>query len=188
MLRQVIDFARDRRDREAVAAPRHGPDQSRSAIIKCNANVADASCQRFVRHRNARPDYRHNFFFPNQAVCVLDEVAKHFEALWPELDLAVPLAETAAAQVEGELVKVDLGDPLCRAFLQVSVSPNGGRISALFQSLRDGFSRQPDPHRRMLVQPRTAGLLAATADSWVVQTLRFSGVYLRAREDVQCRR
>lgn len=95
---------------EEIAAPRHGLDDALLTIPQHRSYVADAAGQRLVRDDDIGPDRLGELILRHQTAGILDEMAEHGEALGPELDFAIDLAQTPPYQIEGEpLEKVDLG-------------------------------------------------------------------------------
>jgi hypothetical protein len=81
-----------------------------SGIAERQSHVADAASQGLIGHNDAGPDRFNKLVLSHQTASVLGKIAQYSEALWPELDFAVPLAEAAAPEVESKSIKAkDLG-------------------------------------------------------------------------------
>src|SRR5262249_1067684 len=86
--------------REEITPPWQGLDDALLAVRKRHTHVADTTSQRFIGDRDVRPDRFDEFVLWHQTARVLNEVAQNLEALRPQLDLALVLAQAASPQIE----------------------------------------------------------------------------------------
>src|SRR5215831_9938074 len=75
--------------RKDIATPRRSLYDALIAVAQRQSHFADALCQRFIRHNDARPDGLDQLVLGYQSAGVLDEITQHLKAFRPEVDLSI---------------------------------------------------------------------------------------------------